>query len=62
MPIRVYPRVIDLVQTIRNGGGVPKEVKYAKGKSMYENIIKYIEDKYNAPHRQAMDATKYFMY
>ena len=62
MPIRVYPRVIDLVQAVRNGGGVPKEVKYAKGRSMYESIMKYIEEKYHAPHRQAMDAAKYFMF
>ena len=62
MPIRVYPRVIDLVSEIRRNGGISKEVKYKKGKSMYENIMKYIEEKYKAPHRQAMDAAKYFMF
>jgi hypothetical protein len=62
MPIRVYPRVIDLVSEIRRNGGISKEVKYKKGKNMYENILKYIEEEYKAPHRQAMDAAKYFMY
>lgn len=62
MPIRVYPRVIDLVSEIRRNGGVPKEVKYTKGKSIYENVMKYIEEKFKAPHRQAMDAAKYFMF
>lgn len=62
MPIRIYPRVIDLVSEIRRNGGISNEVKYKKGKSMYENIMKYIEEKYKAPHRQAMDAAKYFMF
>jgi hypothetical protein len=62
MPIKIYPRVIDLVQAVRNGGGVPNSVKYAKGNPMYNNIMKYIEEKYKAPHRQAMDAAKYFMF
>jgi hypothetical protein len=62
MSIRIYPRVIDLVSEIRRNGGISNEVKYKKGKSMYENIMKYIEEKYKAPHRQAMDAAKYFMF
>jgi hypothetical protein len=62
MPIRVYPRVIDLVAAIRNDGGVPNSVKYKKGNHMYHNIIAYIEEKYHADHRKAMDAAKYFMY
>lgn len=62
MPIKVYPRVIDLVQAIRNNGGVPRSEKYKQGKPMYYNIIEYIEKKYKANHRQAMDAAKYFMF
>jgi hypothetical protein len=62
MPIKVYPRVIDLVSAIRAKGGVPRDVKYKQGKHMYYNIIEYIEKEYNANHRQAMDAAKYFMF
>ena len=62
MPIIRYPRVIDLVAKIRANGGVAREVKYKKGKAMYYNIIEYIEQKYSADHRQAMDAAKYFMF
>jgi hypothetical protein len=57
-----YPRVIDLVAKVRNNGGVPISVKHKKGDHMYNNIIHYLEDKYNADHRQAMDAAKYFLY
>ncbi len=62
MPIKVYPNVISLVQTIRMNGGVPKSVKYQKGKTMYENILEYIETTFKCTHKQAMDATKYFMF
>ena len=62
MPIRRYPRVIDLVAVIRANGGVPNDVKYKQGKHMYYNIIEYIEQMFHADHRQAMDAAKYFMF
>jgi iron-sulfur cluster repair protein YtfE (RIC family) len=61
MAIRIYPRVIDLVAEIRANGGISNDVKYAKGKAKYYNIIDYIEKEYHATHRQAMDAAKYFM-
>jgi hypothetical protein len=62
MPLRIYPRVIDLVAAIRKDGGISNEIKYKKGNHMYYNIIEYIEKKYKCNHRQAMDAAKYFMY
>ena len=62
MAIRKYPRTIDLVQRIRMDRGIPRSIKYAKGRSMYENILFYIKEKFNADHRQAMDAVKYFMF
>lgn len=57
-----YPRTIDLVHIVRSNGGIPSAEKYKKGNHMYHNIISYLEKKYNADHRQAMDAAKYFMF
>ena len=61
MAIKIYKRTIDLVHSIRCDGGVPNEEKYKKGNNKYVNVINYIKSKYNANHRQAMDAAKYFM-
>ena len=38
MPLRIYPRVIDLVVAIRKDGGISNEIKYKKGNHMYYNI------------------------
>ena len=62
MAIKIYPRTIDLVHTIRCDGGVPNVEIYKKGNNEYVNIINYIKKEYSASHRQAMDAAKYFMY